>query len=52
MKKSGALEYAHEEAKKSAQAASDVLDSQTQGWDKESVEFLRQLVQYLVIRKS
>lgn len=52
MEKSGALEYAHDEAKKSAQAASDVLDTQTQGWDKESVEFLRQLVQYLVIRKS
>lgn len=49
---SGALDYAHAEAQKSANAASEILTTQTQGWDAQSVEFLRQLVQYLVIRKS
>jgi geranylgeranyl diphosphate synthase type I len=52
IKDSGALEHALKEAQKSADAACAVLAIQTEGWDAESVEFLRQLVQYLVIRKS
>jgi geranylgeranyl diphosphate synthase, type I len=49
---SGSLDYAKKEAKKSAMAAIAVLDTKTEGWSATGVEFLRQLVQYLVVRKS
>lgn len=52
IEKSGSLSHAKVEAQKSADAASEVLATKTDGWDATSVEFLRQLVQYLVIRKS
>lgn len=48
----GALDHAKTQVKKSAELATKVLNTQTDGWHTESVEFLRQLVQYLVIRKS
>lgn len=49
---SGALDYTKNQAKLSAERAGEVLATQTQGWNPESVEFLNQLVQYLVVRKS
>jgi geranylgeranyl diphosphate synthase type I len=52
IKACGALEYAHNEVIASADKAIAVLDIQAKDWDTEGVEFLRQLVQYLVIRKA
>lgn len=49
---SGALDYAKAQAQLSATRAQEVLAAQTEGWNTESVEFLHQLVQYLVVRKS
>jgi geranylgeranyl diphosphate synthase, type I len=52
IRESGALDYAKKEAQKSAQAAIAVLDTKTDGWDADGVEFLRELVQSFVTRKS
>jgi geranylgeranyl pyrophosphate synthase len=48
----GALEYAQQVASKQVQAALAAVDVRSAGWSQESKQFLRGLVEYLLVRTS
>jgi geranylgeranyl pyrophosphate synthase len=52
MRKTGALDYVREIAMAHAQVAVKALDTTPKTWDKQGVQFLRELASFIVLRKA